>query len=169
MPEAKVTFLLNNLRIAYVLCYQPNHPSLNTQIWLIHRLYMPALILYVYFNIRSGFSIHVSMQMAPIILRAVYIKHTYIRKKYVSCFLGVWQLCKFVKFGDYLISFLHRYTVHKNEFLKFLFQFEIIYTSLISFWNIPKFSWWNIFFCHYKKHTSVLIFFLKKLSKIKGG
>ena len=27
--------------------------------------------------------------MAPIILRAVYIKHTYIRKKYVSCFLGM--------------------------------------------------------------------------------
>ena len=26
--------------------------------------------------------------MAPIILRAVYIKHTYIRKKYVFCFLG---------------------------------------------------------------------------------
>ena len=88
MPEAKVTFLLNNLRIAYVLCYQPNHTSLYTKIWLIHRLYMPALILYVYFNIRSGFSIHVSMQVAPIILRAVYIKHTYIRKKYVSCFLG---------------------------------------------------------------------------------
>ena len=102
MPEAKVTFLLNNLRIAYVLCYQPNHPSLNTQIWLIHRLYMPALILYVYFNIRIGFSIHVSMQMAPIILRAVYIKHTYIRKKYVFCFLGTFFTIFFLVFSSFL-------------------------------------------------------------------